>query len=100
MEQECVPYPDPILGPEGGVDTPWQENGYLPEGDWIMDSGCGHDVIDRQTVDRYDLALGTADKAIILNTANGQVLVEDQAPVYCRELQQEVAPHVLQKRRW
>ena len=78
------------------AETIWQENGYLPEGDWIMDSGCGHDLIDVDTADRYCLARGTADKALFLNTANGQVLVEDQAPAYCRELDQEISPYVLQ----
>ena len=67
---------------------------------WILDSGCGHDLIDEDTVERAQLSdsIEQSGDILILNTANGARKVESEISLSIRELHgEEVRPKVLPK---
>ena len=62
---------------------------------WIMDSGCGHDLIARALVEDFPECIKTAKKALTFNTANGLAPTTDQACLKVKELKQTVHAYVM-----
>ncbi len=64
----------------------------LPVGYWLMDTGCGHDLVDQ--VSAKGCSLRSAKK-LNFGTANGSVLAQTVATFQRGELNQEFDPRVL-----
>ncbi len=69
----------------------------LPAGLWLMDTGCGHDLIDEQAADGYP---GIDARPIAFGTANGQITTTQSLRSGCRALESVVEPCVLPCAPW
>ena len=52
---------------------------------WLVDAGCGHDLIAKSVVPQFNLPTFGAPFPLIFNTANGQAPAKDMVSVPCSE---------------
>ena len=67
----------------------------IPVGRWMIDSGCGHDIISRREAALCSLDAATQGEPTTLKTANGNVSTRDKIAVGIDEFQQRAELHVL-----
>ena len=63
---------------------------------WLMDTGCGYDLISRDHVSRFPTGDQASELDISLDTANGSVPVEHEVSFRVPELAENVSAIVLQ----
>ena len=64
---------------------------------WIVDSGCGHDLVARILVASFPDIVFKVDRPITFNTANGLAPSTDQARIGVKELGQVVKAWIMEK---
>ena len=62
---------------------------------WLMDTGCGHDLIGRAKAKSLGVDIVKDDDEIVFQTANGSTSTSDVAKIVVDELDETVKPHVL-----
>ena len=62
---------------------------------WLMDTGCGHDLIGRAKAKSLGVDIIQGDDEIVFSTANGSTSTSDVAEIVVGELDETVKPHVL-----
>ena len=62
---------------------------------WLVDSGCGHDLISRKEVESSDLDCEDCPDHVRFSTANGSTTARQVAPLFIDELGCNVSPYVL-----
>ena len=62
---------------------------------WLVDSGCGHDLISKREVADSQLDQEQCDNPMGFNTANGSTVAHNVAPLYIDELNCNISPYVL-----
>ena len=62
---------------------------------WLMDTGCGHDLIGRAKAKSLGVDIVKDDDEIVFQTANGSTSTSDVAKIVVDELDETVEPHVL-----
>ena len=62
---------------------------------WLMDTGCGHDLIGRAKAKSLGVDIVKDDDEIVFQTANGSTSTPDVAKIVVDELDETVEPHVL-----
>ena len=70
----------------------------MPSDVWIMDTGCGHDLVREALVEGYPTTgsyNGERQKKIVFATANGKVSSRHVVPMRCNILNTTVAPYAL-----
>ena len=68
---------------------------YMPDGVWLMDTGCGHDLIDEKYIAGYPVETLIAEHAPTFSTANGRITATMVSPMYSEILQETIRPYVL-----
>ena len=66
---------------------------------WLMDTGCGHDLIGRAKAKSLGVDIVKDDDEIVFQTANGSTSTSDVAKIVVDELDETVEPHVLDETR-
>ena len=64
---------------------------------WIIDSGCGHDLVSKTLVMSFPQLIHSTDKSITFNTANGLAPTSEQAHIGVPELSQIVRAWVMER---
>jgi hypothetical protein len=67
----------------------------MPKGKWLLDTGCGHDLVSQKMVGNGPMRKLDSDEVISFATANGRITTEIVAPMFCEELKDLVEPLVL-----
>ncbi len=67
----------------------------LPPALWLMDTGCGHDLINDKMADDFPVKTLKKSSRIMFSTANGRIESRNVVPLYCSELAQLVHPYLL-----
>jgi hypothetical protein len=67
----------------------------MPKGKWLLDAGCGHDLISQKMAGNGPVRRLENDETIAFATANGRITTEIVAPMFCEELKDLVEPLVL-----
>ena len=70
----------------------------MPSDVWIMDTGCGHDLVKESLVEGYQTTCeynGDKQRKIVFATANGKVSSQRVVPMRCNILNTVVAPYAL-----
>ncbi len=67
----------------------------LPAALWLMDTGCGHDLVNDKMAEDYPVKTLKKSSRIMFSTANGRVESRNVVPFYCKELAQLVHPYLL-----
>ena len=67
----------------------------MPKGKWLLDTGCGHDLISQKMVGDGPVRRLDEEEIISFTTANGRITTEIVAPMFCEELKDMVEPLVL-----
>ncbi len=67
----------------------------LPDGLWLMDTGCAQDLINDKMSSGIPIKTLTSSGRLIFSTANGRVASRNVVPVFCKELNQVVQPYLL-----
>ena len=62
---------------------------------WLMDTGCGHDLIGRAKAKSLGVDIVKDADEIVFQTANGSTSTSDVAKIVVDELDETVEPHVL-----
>ena len=62
---------------------------------WLMDTGCGHDLIGRAKAKSLGVDIVQGDDEIVFQTVNGSTSTSDVAEIVVDELDETVKPHVL-----
>ena len=62
---------------------------------WLMDTGCGHDLIGRAKAKSLGFDIAQGDDEIVFQTANGSTSTSDVAEIVVDKLDKTVKPHVL-----
>ena len=57
---------------------------------WLIDTGCGHDLVSRRELTAVKDMMRKAQQTIILHTANGKVVARDAIDLFVKELGQIV----------
>ena len=63
---------------------------------WLIDTGCGHDLVGSQEIRQVKNLVRTAGKALILHTANGPTPAIECIDLWVRELGEHIEPYVLE----
>ena len=61
---------------------------------WLVDTGCGHDLVSNTNVKLSGGETGRLEKAVILQTANGDTPSTHVGPISFRELSETIEPYV------
>ncbi len=67
----------------------------LPTALWLMDTGCGHDLINDRMTGDFTVRTLKKSSRIMFSTANGRIESHNVVPLYCSELAQLVHPYLL-----
>ncbi len=67
----------------------------LPQAMWLMDAGCGHDLINDQMAEGYLVQTLKKQSRLMFSTANGRIESRNVVPPWCKELDQMVNPYLL-----
>jgi len=62
---------------------------------WLVDTGCGHDLISKHEVSECGFPLQRARQELTFNTANGNTTATSVTNIPCEELDGFICPHVL-----
>ena len=62
---------------------------------WLMDTGCGHDLIGRAKAKSLGVDIVKDDDKIVFQTAKGSISMSDVAKIVVDELDETAEPHVL-----
>ena len=62
---------------------------------WIVDTGCGYDLVSKREVALMKRFVEKAKHTITFHTANGPTVTEDVANVYAKELDEHITPYIL-----
>jgi hypothetical protein len=62
---------------------------------WLVDTGCGHDLIGRKSYGLNESSFVHADVPLTFGTANGEAIAAYQYPINLVELGYEISPYVL-----
>ena len=62
---------------------------------WLMDTGCGHDLVSKKEIQDIERFVHKAQEPIIFNTANGKTACDDAVHMFVKELGEEIDPYVL-----
>ncbi len=65
---------------------------FLPDGLWLMDIGCGHDLINDRLADGLEVVTLKKQGRLVFATANGRIESRNVVPVFCRELTKSLLP--------
>jgi hypothetical protein len=66
----------------------------MPKGKWLLDTGCGHDLISKKMVGDGPVRNLDEEEIISFVTANGCIKTETVAPMFCDELKDLIEPLV------
>ena len=82
-----------------GVDEkePVADDQPLPAGLWLMDTGCGHDLISKAGAQD---ATTESKSSVVFSTANGAISTRTAMRAHCAELDQVVEAYVLPSTPW
>ena len=64
---------------------------------WLVDTGCGHDLVSRTNVKLSGGETRRLEKAVIFQTANGDTPSTHVAPISFQELNETIEPYVLKE---
>ena len=64
---------------------------------WLIDSGCGHDLVSRAEIAGVKHLVRRASKPLVFNTADGKAPANDSVNIFVKELGEEVSPSVLEQ---
>ena len=64
---------------------------------WLVDTGCGHDLVSRTNVKLSGGETRRLETAVIFQTANGDTPSTHVAPISFRELNETIEPYVLKE---
>jgi hypothetical protein len=70
----------------------------MPDGPWVMDTGCGHDLISEKLARGFGTLVAREEgrkRKIVFNTANGRIATSTVVPMNCEILDAVVTPFVL-----
>jgi hypothetical protein len=84
-----------ICAKQDNVCSCTQDVPLMPKGEWLLDTGCGHDLISQKMVGNGPVRRLDNDEIISFATANGRITTEIVAPMFCEELKDLVEPLVL-----
>ena len=59
---------------------------------WLIDTGCGHDLVSRKDVKKFEARLRHSLHPLTFNTANGRTTAIQQALLHCKELKEDFDP--------
>ena len=72
-----------------------QEEMGMPDGMWLMDTGCCHDLIGEKDIEVYPVETLIKEHAPTFSTANGRITATMVSPMYSEVLQETSRPYVL-----
>eukprot|EP00974_Lingulodinium_polyedra_P095124 9218717-Lingulodinium_polyedra.AAC.1 len=61
---------------------------------WLMDTGCGHDLITRSDANKMNEFIRKASTSVNFNTANGSAKGTDVVDLFVEEFGANVEPYV------
>lgn len=64
---------------------------------WLVDTGCGHDLISNTNVKLSNVESKRLEKAVIFQTANGDTPSTHAAPIFFSELNETIEPYILKE---
>ena len=64
----------------------------MPDGVWLMDTGCGHDLIGEKDIEGYPVETLIEEDAPTFSTANGRITGTMVSPMYSEILQETTRP--------
>ena len=64
---------------------------------WLVDTGCGHDLVSRTNVKLSGGETRRLEKSVIFQTANGDTPSTHVAPISFQELNETIEPYVLKE---
>ena len=69
----------------------------MPSAAWLMDTGCGHDLVGKKMVHGYQTQAAPVGKSgsITFATANGKIRTTEVVPMHCEVFGNEIAPFLL-----
>ena len=62
---------------------------------WLVDTGCGHDLVSKADVYAVKRFLKAAPEVITFQTANGPSVADHVCPLRFDELDEDIEPYVL-----
>ena len=67
----------------------------MPIGTWVMDTGCGHDLVGEKAINGYPVEYMNAGEAPTFSIANGKATATMVSPMYSEVLQETIRPYVM-----
>jgi hypothetical protein len=67
----------------------------MPNGRWLMDTGCGHDLINDRLAEGLHVRTLKREARLVFATANGRIESRNVVPVMCKEFNQVIQPYLL-----
>ena len=64
---------------------------------WLIDTGCGHDLIPNTNVKLSNVESKRLERAVIFQTANGDTPSTHAAPTFFSELSETIEPYILKE---
>ena len=64
---------------------------------WLVDTGCGHDLISRRELPTHGNCLKAAQVPITFDTANGETHTTEVADIFIKQLNADILPYVLEE---
>ena len=61
---------------------------------WLVDTGCGYDIVSKREVSKLKRFISKATCGITFHTANGATRTEDVANIYVKELDENITLHI------
>ena len=62
---------------------------------WLMDTGCGFDLVQKSNVDHLEKAFRPASQVVRLNTANGETVVKEEISLKIPQLSESIRALIL-----
>ena len=85
---------DPTLDQAPAMPSRHQKSGSVVDM-WLVDTGCGHDLVGRKDYSLRESNLVHADVPLTFATANGYTPATYRYPLFLEEIGYEIAPYVL-----
>ena len=63
--------------------------------EWLVDTGCGYDLVDKSETSVKDNELQQAGEKVIFDTVGGEIPADKVIPLYVPALKQSIKPYVL-----
>ena len=64
---------------------------------WLVDTGCGYDIVSKREVALTKRFVNKAKLTITFHTANGPTVTENMAYIYVKELDENITPYILKQ---